>query len=229
MTNTFADRYAVIQQRVEAAAQKSGRSADLVRVLAVAKTATPESLHQAFDQGQRLYAHNRVQALQLHFEVLPTAEWHLIGPLQRNKARKAVSMAKMVHTLTCPKLGQQLDRCSAELRPNPLPVLVQVNLTPEDGRIGLTAEELPAFLDHFEQWPYLSRRGLMTMAPQHASDDSLRRHFASVRELADQFQQQGLLPSAPELSMGMSSDFEIAIEEGATLVRIGRALFPPAP
>ena len=229
MTNTFAARMTLIRQRVEAAAAASGRAAEQVRVIAVAKTASDADLQEAFAAGHPCYAHNRVQPLQQQHAVIPKADWHLIGPLQRNKARKAVPLIGMLHTLAGEKLAAQLNRLAEELRPAPLPVLLQVNLTPEDGRAGLHAEQVLPFLNGFADWPWLECRGLMTMAPFQAGDDSLRRHFAALRKLAQQGADQQLLPPSPELSMGMSNDFEIAVEEGATLVRIGRALFPPAP
>jgi PLP dependent protein len=229
MTNTFASRMALIQQRVEAAAVAHGRAASEVRVVAVAKTASDSDLLEAQAAGHRCFAHNRVQPLQQQQAVVPAAEWHLIGPLQRNKARKAMPLIGMLQTLAGEKLADHLNRLAEELRESPLPVLLQVNLTPEDGRAGLHPDQVQPFLDPFANWPWLDCRGLMTMAPFQADADLLHRHFAQLRKLATDCQDRGLLPPTTELSMGMSNDFEIAIAEGATLVRIGRALFPPAP
>lgn len=229
MTISFAHRLAAIRDRVDAAAERSGRAGSAVQVIAVAKTATDADLVEAFHQGHRCFAHNRVQPLQQQHQVIPRANWHLIGPLQRNKARKAVPLISMLETLDGAKLAAHLNRLAEELRESALPVLLQVNLTPEDGRSGLHADQVQPFLEQTGAWPWLQCRGLMTMAPFQADADCLHRHFSALRELAFQAQDRGLLPNSPELSMGMSNDFEIAVEEGATLVRIGRALFPPTP
>ncbi len=228
MTNTFVDRLEAVQQRIARAAERAARPADDVRLVAVAKTAADADLVEALAGGQQCFAHNRVQPLQHQHQVIPTADWHLIGPLQRNKARKAVPLIGMLQTLAGDKLAAHLNRLAEELRNDALPVLLQINLTPEDGRAGLRTDEVQPFLDQQDLWPHLTVQGLMTMAPFQADDDHLHRHFAALRLLAEECRDHGLLPASPELSMGMSNDFEIAVEEGATLVRIGRTLFPPA-
>jgi len=229
MPPAFSERLAQVQAQVADAARAAGRQADEVKLVAVTKTASDRDLHEAVDAGQQLYAHNRVQALAAQHEVLPQADWHLIGPLQRNKARRAVGLVSCIESLADLKLATALDRLALELRPTRLPVLVQVNLHPEDGRAGLPATELAAFLGQLTDFQGLEVRGLMTIAAAAATPDQLRRHFSTVRDLAEAATQDGLLPSHPELSMGMSNDFPIAIAEGATLVRVGRALFPADP
>jgi PLP dependent protein len=235
MDNRFSDRSALIQDRIAAAAQRAGRDPRQVRLVAVAKTAGPGSLQEAWQHGQRDFGHNRVQALIEHHAVLPEANWHLIGPLQSNKARKAVERVNCIETLTDAKLAGSLNRLAGELRSSPLRVLIQVNLDPSDGRPGLPIQgepadpsELEALCSELAGLEQLDLRGLMTIAPAVASPDGLHRHFACLRELAEGLTQNRYLPPSPDLSMGMSGDFEIAIEEGATLVRVGRALFPPA-
>lgn len=235
MSSRYTDRSAAIQARMEAAAQRSGRAASEVRLVAVAKTATPATLHEAWEAGQRHFAHNRVQPLLEHHAVLPEANWHLIGPLQRNKARKAVERVQCIETLADLKLAHALNRLAAELRSEPLPVLLQINRQPEDGRPGLAFSDpardrdlIHGFCQELTVLENLELRGLMTIAAAEADEAELHRHFRGVRELATDLVQNRYLPAQPELSMGMSGDFEIAIEEGATLVRVGRALFPPA-
>lgn len=233
MEARFFDRKAAILERIASAAARTGRSADQVELVAVAKTADDAGLREAWEAGHRAYGHNRVQPLVAHQAVLPEANWHLIGPLQRNKARKAVERVCMVETIAELRLAQTLDRLSAELRAAPLPVLIQVNLQPEDGRPGWglgprdADEPLQAFVSQLKELPHLAVRGLMTIAAAGADEGQLRGHFARLRELSEELAHHRLLPPAPVLSMGMSGDFEIAIEEGATLVRVGRALFPP--
>lgn len=235
MDSRFSDRSALIQDRIAAAARRAGRDPQNVRLVAVAKTADPASLQEAWEDGHRDFGHNRVQALMEHHAVLPDANWHLIGPLQSNKARKAVERVLWIETLTDLKLAQSLDRLAEELRTSPLRVLIQVNLDPNDGRPGLPIQlheadspKLEALCAGIAELKHLDLRGLMTIAPAEASSARLHQHFASLRALAEGLAQNQYLPSSPELSMGMSGDFEIAVEEGATLVRVGRALFPPA-
>ena len=235
MDSRFSDRSALIQDRMDSAARRAGRDPRRVRLVAVAKTADPADLQEAWEHGHRDFGHNRVQALMEHHAVLPEANWHLIGPLQSNKARKAVERVSWIETLADLKLAHSLDRLAGELRSSPLRVLIQVNLEPSDGRPGLPIQ--PHAADHSElealclglaALEHLDLRGLMTIAPAEASAADLHQHFARMRELAEGLTQNRFLPASPELSMGMSGDFEIAIEEGATLVRVGRALFPPA-
>jgi pyridoxal phosphate enzyme (YggS family) len=235
MHSRFSDRSARILDRIAAAAQRSGRDPKRVRLVAVAKTADRQSLQEAWESGQRDFAHNRVQPLIEHHAVLPQAHWHLIGPLQSNKARKAVEHVQCIETVASVKLAQSLDRLAGELRNEPLGVLIQVNLDPSDGRPGLPIVDKSADRGDLHQLcatlaglDHLDLRGLMTIAPAAASPVQLHGHFAGLRELAEGLTQNGYLPPSPELSMGMSGDFEIAVEEGATLVRVGRALFPPA-
>lgn len=235
MDSHFSDRSAQIHERMADAARRVGRDPGTVRLVAVAKTANDQALLEAWEHGHRDFGHNRVQALMEHQTVLPQANWHLIGPLQSNKARKAVERANWIETLADLKLAAQLDRLAGELRPDPLKVLIQVNLDPSDGRPGLPVvagsagpSELEALCRAIAAFKHLDLRGLMTIAAANANASELRRHFGNLRELAEGLAQNRLLPPSPELSMGMSGDFEIAIEEGATLVRVGRALFPPA-
>jgi PLP dependent protein len=228
MATSFENRLAQVHEGIEKAAVAAGRTLAQIQLVAVAKTAQIPDLEAAWRAGQRVFGHNRVQLLSEHFAVLPDARWHLIGPLQRNKARKALAMVSMVETLADLRLAEALDRISAEVRTSPLPVLVQVNLCPQDGRPGRSPDQLEALLEALAGHPHLRVDGLMSMAPQQATDSQLHSHFAAIQALADQFSRVGLLPPSPQLSMGMSQDYLIAIEEGATLVRIGRALFPPA-
>jgi pyridoxal phosphate enzyme (YggS family) len=223
---SLASRFAEVRRRIAAAAGRSGRPADAVELVAVAKTADADALRAAWAAGQRRFGHNRVQALAAHHAVLPEAEWHLIGPLQRNKAGDALALARVVQTVGDRRIAARLERLVAARGGDPPGVLVQVNLTPEDGRYGCAAAELPALLRDLAAAPF-PVRGLMTLGPHGAEEGVLRRHFAALRELGVAAAEEGTLPASPVLSMGMTEDYEIAIEEGATLVRVGRALFPP--
>lgn len=230
-----AARLDVVRARIAAAALRSGRDPARVRLVAVAKTAGADELRAAWDAGQRAFAHNRVQSLVHDYALLPQAEWHAIGPLQGNKVRDALACAAWVQTVGEARTAARLARALAasELaRPAAaaarLPVLLQANLQPEDGRYGCPLEGLADLAREVAGWPALETRGLMTIAEAGAGEPRLRAAFARLREGAEKLAQRGLLPSEPELSMGMSDDFEIAVEEGATLVRVGRTIFPPA-
>ncbi len=210
-----------------AAARRAGRPEDAARIVAVAKTATAADLHAAWEAGQRAFAHNRVQAMLRDAALLPQAEWHAIGPLQGNKVRDCVGVAAWVQSVGDGRTAARLaSACAAANRR--LPVLLQANLQPLDGRYGCPLEELPTLAATVRGHKELDLRGLMTIADPAADAAGLRRGFARLRRSAEGLADAGLLPPRPELSMGMSEDFEIAIEEGATLVRVGRLLFPPA-
>ncbi|MBT3340974.1 MAG: YggS family pyridoxal phosphate-dependent enzyme [Planctomycetes bacterium] len=218
-------RLGEIRERMAAACALSGRPAEAVRLIAVAKTATPDTLQEAWLAGQTLFAHNRIDRLEEHHRVLPQAEWHVIGPLQSKKMRRAVALASCIQTVGDEQTVARLVRRVADLDTEPRPILLQVNLTPEDNRYGVEANLADALLQTCLATETLSPQGLMTMAPHGADAGVLHRHFACLRELGERLVLSGL-PQSHELSMGMSDDFEIAIAEGATLVRIGRAIFP---
>ncbi len=223
--NPTAARLRDIHQRIAEASRRSGRDIREVRLLAVAKTATADTLRDAWSAGQRSFAHNRIDRLAEHYAVLPEADWHVIGPLQNKKMRRAVEMAACIQTVGDLQTVERLSRRIHNLGKNPVSVLLQVNLTPQDGRYGVVESEAAALLESCLKSAAVTPSGLMTMAPQNASSDSLHEHFARLRTLAGELVTLGL-PKTHELSMGMSEDFEIAIEEGATLVRVGRAIFP---
>ena len=230
-------RLAEVRGRIAEAAARVGRDASRVRLVAVAKTATPETLRAAWEAGQRAYGHNRVERLEEHRAVLPEAEWHAIGPLQGKKVRRAVRAAACIHTVGEDKTAERIRRVVEEDGLEGQPVLLQANLLPEDGRYGcpLPAEgdagaapggALRVLAEAVALLPGLHPRGLMTIAPPDWDESSLRAGFARLRAAAEALALASLLPVDPELSMGMSGDYEIAAEEGATLVRVGRAIFP---
>lgn len=216
-----------LQHRVQQAALRAGRRPQRVRLLGVAKTATPEGLQAAWDAGLRDFGHNRIQALEEHQKVLPEACWHVIGPLQSNKIRRALEVAACLQSLSELRLGKRLARVLEEQGRQDFPCLIQVNLQPEDGRHGCPADQVRPLIEQLAALPQLKVAGLMTLGPHRASEKTLRQHFATLNRLAETLVSQSLLPPDPEISMGMTEDFEWAVEEGATLVRIGRALFPP--
>ena len=215
--------YASVRARVEAACRRAGRAADAVRLVAVSKGVAPEVLRAAVVAGACDLGENYVQEWQAKRDALAdlAIAWHFIGRIQRNKAA-AIAACALVHSLTDERVARALDAAAAE-RGAPLPVLLQVNLAGEATKSGLTAAELPRLLASVRALASLRIEGLMTIPPP-LPPDAVRPLFAALRELRDR---QEAAASLPHLSMGMSGDFEVAIEEGATLVRVGTAIFGP--
>ena len=225
--NPTASRLEEVQHRIAEATLRSGRAVGKVNLVAVAKTATPDTLKDAWAAGQRCFGHNRVEALEEHRQVLPTAEWHLLGPLQGRKVRRGMAAADLYQALG---ESRTLERCARALNEAAcprMPVLVQVNLHPEDGRYGCSLSDLDELLDQVAETAELRCVGLMTLALATDDDAILRNIFSTLHERFRSLQSEDRLPADALLSMGMSGDFETAIEEGANLVRVGRAIFPP--
>lgn len=215
--STLQTRLDDIQARVEGAAKASGRDKDSVRLIAVSKRQPDELLHEAWRAGQRDFGENYVQELVRKQALLPEARFHLIGHLQTNKAKKAASAA-WIHTVDSEKVAKALAR---GLPPETsLSVLIEVNIAEESQKSGVTVGEVEPLLVGLRSLSQLHLAGLMCIPP--AVDG--RRWFAKLRVLAERMRQNTGL-ALPELSMGMSSDFEDAILEGATMVRVGTAIF----
>jgi len=215
---------AAVRERIERACARSGRDPATVRLVAVSKTVPALRVREMLDAGQTLFGENRVQeALAKIPEVGPGAVWHLIGALQRNKARHAVGVFELIHGVDGLKLAAELDRraAAAGLRQS---ILVQLNLAGEATKSGVGERELWPLLDGIAALEHLALRGLMTIPPPVDDAEDSRAPFARLRELRDRAARRIGRP-LPELSMGMTDDFEVAVEEGATLVRVGRALF----
>ncbi|RKX62341.1 MAG: YggS family pyridoxal phosphate-dependent enzyme [Thermodesulfobacteriota bacterium] len=215
--------------RIAEAAQRSGRRPEDVRLLAVTKTVSMDRIREAISSGQRLFGENYVQEAAQKLESLGDlyheTTWHFIGHLQRNKAKLAVQLFDCVETVDNLKLARALDRY-AKAAGKRLSVYVQVNVARDLKKSGLSPEELPFFLKEASELSGIDICGLMTMPPWEPEPESLRPWFSTLRELRDEMNAGlGHSPGLRELSMGMSQDFETAIEEGATVVRIGTALF----
>lgn len=218
-----AGRLTLLRETIRAACARTGRDPDGVRIVAATKTHPPERLRELHAAGCRAFGENRVQEALPKIAALSDLpiEWHFIGHLQRNKARHIPGRFAWLHSLDGPELARELDRrCAAAGRR--LACLVEVNVSGEPRKSGIPPGELPALLDLSSGWKAIAIRGLMTMAPEKAPEPDLRRIFGGLRQLARRH-------ALPELSMGMSDDFPIAVEEGATMVRLGRALLGERP
>ena len=225
---------ASILDRIEAAAARSGHDAASIQVVAVTKTVPPGRILEAIRAGFTTLGENRVQERQAKVAGIdavstwPAGEqprWHLIGPLQSNKARRAVELFDVIETIDSLELAQRLDRIAAELRPEGrLQVLLQVNVDADAAKAGFDPADLERHLAEVLALPALSVEGLMTVGRVVAEPELARPTFVALRELSERLRARDSR-LGPALSMGMTDDFEVAVEEGATLVRIGRAIF----
>jgi len=218
-----------IRERIERAAVRSGRSADDVTIVGVSKTFSADRIAEAYAGGIRHFGENRVQEWEAKRSTLADldAVWHLVGHLQSNKAARAVKLFHCVDSLDSLDLAQRLDHAfasRAEASPGKrIRVLIEVRVDPTPTKSGASAEELPAILDRMLTLPRLEVKGLMGVPPM-GDPERVRSAFCRLRELRDAAEHRSGI-SLPVLSMGMSSDFEVAVEEGATEIRIGTALF----
>ncbi|QJA06875.1 YggS family pyridoxal phosphate-dependent enzyme [Thermosulfurimonas marina] len=226
----IARRFKEIRERVAEAALRVGRRPEEIRILGAAKGQNPEKIRAAAEAGLRLVGENYVQEAERKrplLEDLPLS-WHLIGYLQRNKARKALKVFDLIETVDRTEIAERLSRLALE-EGRRFPVFIQVKLAPEERKAGAPPEEVPALARRVLELPGLEPRGLMTIPPYFEDPEEVRPYFRRLREMRDHLWETLKLPGPGELSMGMSHDFEVAIEEGATLVRLGRALFGPRP
>jgi pyridoxal phosphate enzyme (YggS family) len=226
------DRFADVRTRIETAARASGRSLDAITLVAITKTHPAETLRAAIDLGLHDLGENRVQEAEDKIVEVgrSAARWHLVGHLQANKARRAVGLFDVIHSLDSAALARRLDRMCVEENRESLDVLVQVDLGGEATKSGIEAAQLPVLLATLKECPRLRLIGLMTLPPYFEDADCSRPFFKALRELRDELHKQGHFGSGissgkGELSMGMSHDFEVAIAEGATMIRVGTALF----
>ena len=222
----ISDRIALIREKIAQAAGKSGRNADDVRLLAVSKTFPAADILDAFQNaGQLCFGENKVQELDSKVPVLPAGiEWHLIGHLQSNKAVKAAALAHWIHSVDSEKLIRKLNDAAAKNGKH-IKILLEVNMSGEESKSGIRGEdEVFRLAEILSPLEFLEFKGFMTMAECDAGELKIRKTFAALRELRDRVENHFSL-QLPELSMGMSGDFEYAIAEGATIVRVGSSIF----
>jgi pyridoxal phosphate enzyme (YggS family) len=223
---------AALRERIASAARRAGRAPAGVRLVAVSKSHPAEAVRAAYDAGLRDFGENRLQEAEgkiaeLEELRLGGLSWHLVGHLQSNKARRAAVLFDWVHSLDDPGLAPRLEKAAAQ-EGKVLKVLVQVDLAGEETKFGLPEERLFAALDQLRGSKSVHVMGLMVLPPQEAEPERVRPYFRRLRELRDRALAENLLLGS-ELSMGMSGDFEVAVEEGATMVRVGTAIFGPRP
>jgi pyridoxal phosphate enzyme (YggS family) len=227
---SIAANVSLIQERIAAAARRSGRPLGEIALMAVSKTQSPERIREAYDAGQRLFGENRVQEFAEKAAALSDlrrAEWHMIGHLQTNKSAKAVELFRTVDSVDSLKLAEKLDAAARTLG-RKLEVLVEINVGGEAAKSGVppNAAALEELLLAAPRLEALAFRGLMTVPPFTDDPEGARPYFRKLRELRDTIAARKLPDVAvSQLSMGMSHDFEVAIEEGSSCVRVGTAIF----
>ena len=226
--DNIAAHLSAIRAQISAAARRAGRDPASVRLVAVSKTYPAEAVVAATATGQRIFGESRVQEARDKIPACPSGlEWHFIGHLQKNKVRQALPLFSFFHSIDSTALAEAINRVAGETGVA-AEGLLEVNISGETTKHGFTPEELRAQLPALAKLPHLRIRGLMTMAPYSDNPEDARPVFRSLRELRDELQSAHGHP-LPELSMGMSGDFEPAIEEGATLVRVGSSIFGARP
>jgi PLP dependent protein len=228
------DNLARLRERIHASARRAGRSDDEITLMGVTKTVAAEKIREAYTAGLRVFGENRVQEFAGKIEALRglhDAEWHMIGHLQTNKAAKAVELFSHVDSVDSLRLAQKLNSAAAELDKQ-VPVLIEINIGAETAKTGIApgSADLQQLLLAANELTHLAIRGLMTVPPYNDDVKQSRPYFRKMRNLFEQIASQRLPRAGMEiLSMGMSHDFEIAIEEGSTCVRIGTAIFGERP
>jgi len=222
----IADNLAQVQQRITTACKRAERSPEEVQLVAVGKKFTADVIREAADCGLTLFGENRVQEAKAKIPDCPGhLRWHFIGNLQTNKCRDAVALFDMLHAVDSLHLAKELNkRC--EQAAKVMPILLEVNVSGEGSKHGFSPETAVNAMKEFSDFPQLELHGLMTMAPYSRQPESSRPYFQKLCEVKTACEDKLGAP-LPELSMGMSGDYEIAIEEGATLIRLGTTLFGP--
>ena len=227
-TEGLAARFEDVKSRVINTAQRCGRDPREVTLIAISKTHPPEVVKSLVELGATDLGENRVQEAE---DKIPQVgrtmvRWHLVGHLQANKARRAVNLFDVIHSLDSIDLARRLDRLCTEEGKQSLPLLIQVDLGHEETKSGIDEHELPQLAESLRDLERLQLIGLMTLPPFFDDPEQARPYFRRLRELRDELARGGLFGEGNgELSMGMTNDFEVAIEEGATLVRVGTAIF----
>lgn len=216
-----------ITERIAEAARRSGRKPEEIKLVAVSKHFPAEAIIEAYAAGQKIFGENYIQEVQVKKDLVPPAVvFHFIGHLQSNKAKIAAGTCSMIETVDSFKLGRALNTHLEALNRS-IDVLIQVNIGDDAGKAGIKEEEAEGLLVQLNELPRIRVRGLMTMPPFVADPELSRPHFRNLRKLSEKLTLKKLFADSvqPELSMGMSDDFHVAIEEGATIIRVGTAIF----
>ena len=224
--STISDNLAYVEKRIQEACKRSGRKREDVTLIAVSKTKPVPDLEEALRCGYDIFGENKVQEIRDKSPVLPeSVHWHMIGHLQANKVKYLIGVVDLIHSVDNDKLAEEIEKQAAK-HGAVMDVLCEVNMAGEESKFGLTPEETPDFVRRIAVLPHLKIRGLMTIAPYTDDPESNRVYFRGLRELKDRIN-EAQIPGVQMdmLSMGMTGDYEVAIEEGATFVRVGTGIF----
>ncbi len=222
--SSIAENLDCVREQIAKAATKSGRSVDDVELVAITKTHSAEKVREAIEAGQILFGESRVQEARAKIPELPSnVRWHFVGHLQKNKVRQALPFFEMVHSVDSLSLAQDINRIAEEEGLYPR-VLLEMNVAGEGSKFGFAPDHLREHVEALLRLPRLSIEGLMCIPPIAAESEDSRKFFIEVRELRDSLEKEFNM-KLPQLSMGMTNDYTIAVQEGATLVRVGTAIF----
>jgi len=221
---SIAENLARVREQIARAAAKAGSVADGIALVAITKTHPAEKVREAIEAGQTLFGESRVQEARAKIRELPSnLHWHFVGHLQKNKIRHALPLFEMIQSVDSLGLAQEMNRIAEEDGMHPT-VLLEVNVAGEGSKFGFSPQKLREQMEELLALPRLSIEGLMTIPPLAEKAEASRKYFVGLRELRDAYEKEFDL-RLPQLSMGMTNDFPIAVEEGATLVRVGTAIF----
>ena len=215
-----------VEQRIADACRRAGRKREEVTLIAVSKTKPADMLKEAYDLGVRVFGENKVQELTEKYDLLPDdIRWHMIGHLQTNKVKYLIGKTELIHSVDSLKLAKVIEK-ESEKKECITDILVEVNVAEEESKFGLKMEEVIPFIENAAQFPHINVRGLMTIAPFVENPEKNRTIFADLHKLYVDIKEKNIDNGTVNiLSMGMTNDFEVAIEEGATMVRIGTGIF----
>ena len=224
---TIKNNLEIINEKIKKAALKANRNPEEIKLVAVTKTATIEQIKEAINAGVKIIGENKVQEAKEKYQILTAdTEWHLVGHLQTNKVKYAIEIFDCIQTVDSIKLAKEIDKRSLQFGKT-TNVLVEVNVSGEESKYGIKPEEVEPFLKEISEFSRIRVRGLMTIAPIIEEDkEEVRPYFRKLRELSKEIKSKNIKNVKMDyLSMGMTDDFEVAIEEGANIVRIGRGIF----
>ncbi|MDP2945492.1 MAG: YggS family pyridoxal phosphate-dependent enzyme [Atribacterota bacterium] len=223
---TIKNNLEIINEKIKKAALKANRNPEEIKLVAVTKTATIEQIKEAINAGVKIIGENKVQEAKEKYQILTAdTEWHLVGHLQTNKVKYAIEIFDCIQTVDSIKLAKEIDKRSLQFGKT-TNVLVEVNVSGEESKYGIKPEEVEPFLKEISEFSRIRVRGLMTIAPIEEDKEEVRPYFRKLRELSKEIKSKNIKNVKMDyLSMGMTDDFEVAIEEGANMVRIGRGIF----
>lgn len=226
MNNEIQRNLQEVKSRIKAACERANRNPEEVTLIAVSKTKPPVAIQAAYDAGQRVFGENKVQEITQKHGLFPReAKWHMIGHLQRNKVKQLLPCVSLIHSVDSVRLAEEIDKESEKLN-KVSDILIEVNIANEISKYGVSPENVVPLIEEIHFLKHIRVRGLMTVAPICDNSEENRKYFRQMKQLAVDIMQQNIDNISMDiLSMGMTSDYETAIEEGATMVRVGTGIF----